>query len=172
MTDEETYETVECDHAKPSWQKYGCPRYCGRSRVVLKLKPELYARTWSSDPVEDEPPYPAPELLAREATDEETPNSARIIAALARANGWTVAVTIARGTPAHATTGRPTAPKTSVLVRAQRADGTRVGAQWLDGTADAKARKVRHPDGRVTDLSDADLRAILRASPLRDSAGG
>lgn len=131
----------------------------------------MYARAWAEPTDEDAEPYPAPELCAREATDDETPNSARIIAALARANGWRVSVTIARGYPPHATTGRPTACKTSVLVRAQR-DGIRVGAQWLDGGADAKARKVRHPDGRVADLSDAELREILRASPLRDSGGG
>ena len=163
------YVTWQCECKRKATDGISLhPRYCGNGRPVLKLKPARYRRTWPDIIVATErASFPAPTMMARPATADEIPNGARVIAELARANGWNVAVTISRGQKPHATTGRPGPVKTFVLVRAQR-DGARVGAQWENGKGDEKTRKIRHPDGRVADLSDAELRTVLRT----DSLGG
>jgi len=144
------------------------PRYCGAGRHVLKLAPPRYARRWAdapSAPAEDVPSVPVPQVLARPALPHEIPPSCLTLRALAERSGFSTAVTYARGTPVHSVTGRPLGVRDSVLLRGAHSDGRRFGAQWVAGTADNRARKVRDPlpDGgsRVTDLSDSELRAWL-----------
>jgi hypothetical protein len=175
MSTQETYETVECSHKKVVRDANGtlCPRHCGDGRTVHKPVPYRYRRTWPSIPtVVPVIPHPEPIVRARPATADEIPPSARSMVKLAELAGFDVAVTYAKGSPAHGVTGKPLAPRASILVRMQHpANGTRLAAQWLDGKADDNNRKVRHSDGRVTDLSDSELRAMLSsATPGRRSS--
>lgn len=140
-----------------------CPRYCGTGRPIDVPIPPRYQRKWQNDAVPEPEPYPEPIERARPATKAEIPPSAMALVGLAELAGFRTAVTYAKGYPPHATTGKPLRAKVSILVRMQHEDGTRYSAQWLDGVADPDGRKVRHPDGQVADLSDDELRALLRA---------
>jgi hypothetical protein len=104
--------------------------------------------------------HPEPEVKARPALAREIPASAHTLVQLIIRAGLEHAVMYAKGTPVHGVTGRALAPRESILVRIALPDGSRVGAQWIDGKSDA--RKIRHPDGQVADLSDAALRELLR----------
>jgi len=165
---EATYETYECSHKtlQRDANGYICPRYCGEGHPVTRVAPRLYERTWqaadesqaaaSGAMAETTTTVPAPEVHARSAVPGEIPPSAIRLELLARTHGFRTAVTYARGTA-----GRTV--RDSILVRGQHADGRAFGAHYLDGTADPHARKVRHPDGRVTDFSARELTAWLQS---------
>jgi hypothetical protein len=176
----ETYQTYECTHKtlQRDANGYICPRYCGEGYPVTRVAPRLYERTWQAadeskaaasekraSPLRDEAgvttetttTVPPPEVRARLAVPGEIPPSAIRLELLARTQGFRTAVTYARGTA-----GRTV--RDSILARGQHADGRAFGAHWLDGTADPHARKVRHPDGRVTDLSARELTAWLQSA--------
>ncbi len=174
------YETYECAHKTMIRDANGylCPRYCGAGQPVIRTAPRRYERTWTladeskatadasaallegNTTDEQDNASVKPEVYARPAVPGEIPPSAIRLELLARTHGFRTAVTYARGT-------RGRTVRDSILVRGQHADGRAFGAHYLDGVADATARKVRDPSGRVTDISAKDLtRWLNRLSTL------
>jgi hypothetical protein len=123
--------------------------------------PPTYSRTYAAIDPKPVLAHPEPEVLARPALAREIPRGAHMLVQLLIGAKLPYAVTYAKGSPVHGVTGRALAPRESILVRFALPDGSRVGAQWVDGASDM--RKVRYPDGRVADLSDAALRELLRS---------
>lgn len=95
-----------------------------------------FVRDWSKQlgaVVSDErAPWPRPEVVARPATDEESPAAARRLAAKARAAGWQVAVVFSRGTAPHGAGWAPGAVVDAVSVRCRRGTSACVG-YWSGG---------------------------------------
>ena len=71
--------------------------------------------------------WPAPEVLARRATNEEIPRGAWLVVRLAETCGWSVIATYARGTAP----GRPPRVVDSLALRMRRGPRRAVGV-WED----------------------------------------
>ena len=102
----------------------------------------------------ERPQPPAPEVLARTATDDEAPRSARTLARKARGAGWTVRVVYSRGpdvTQGRGWTGRVV---DAVTVRMSRG-GERVVACYVAGKFESSPYVAE--DGELAVLGYRDL---------------
>lgn len=84
-------------------------------------------------------PYPAPVVSSRDGVQGPRKTAVASMVRLAESHGWTVAVTYAKGSFPHASTGRPGAPKESLAVRMARGPERAVavyvgGSTWSWGT--------------------------------------
>lgn len=88
---------------------------------------------------------PAPEVVCRDAADDEIPRGARGVMRAAVEQGWTVRVTYARGPALHAKSGEVLRIVDSVALRMRRE-----GHDGLPGQLIERAVAVWH-DGRAED---------------------
>lgn len=80
-------------------------------------------------------PYPEPEVTSRDGVAGPTKSAVESMVRAARAHGWAVEVTYARGCFPHATTGRPGPVKDSLAVRMEQGRDSAVavyvgGSTW------------------------------------------
>lgn len=119
--------------------------------------PDRYGR-WAELLAEPVPLLvPPPEISSREPYHFAVPSSARLLAKLAAANGWRVAVTYARGPRVHSTTGKVTRVVDSIAVRLQRGDQVAL-AFWTAGKFESPATAWTF--GKAPEL--------LGAEPIKD----
>lgn len=114
------------------------------------------SRIWPGDEPET-PPHPAPEVECRLATADEIPRGARPIQRLAKAHGWTVVATYARGTRR----GRMPRIVDSLALRMGGPGKRYAVAVWLDGRVDCAFTHNPHKPAFPRRVRLAELRAYL-----------
>lgn len=122
-------------------------------------------------------PHPAPEVTAREATDDQTPKVAATFRKSAQEAGWEVTTTYARGCPVDGH-GKPGALCHSIALRMTRGAQYAVAIwtcpvggspKWTLKLAAAAARWTCHASGKrgmtPVAMKSTELKAFIKADP-------